>query len=152
MLILNASLDDLARYLTKGFWDDQNSARPIWNLENSGYNPKNGTITYSVRSNWADENGISETHSQFVERSFDYLSSIIGINFIENLDGYGADIVFSDNDTGAYTQFVDGSLDPYLGLYYLDQVSINVEPDWYSQNPDGNDYVFQTFLHEIGHA
>ena len=79
------------------------------------------------------------------------------LQFVEAQPGEMANIVFGDSDSGAYATSLgpDGS----------NQVFINVAADWsggLATNPDGSlnedptanldDYLYQTYLHEVGHA
>ena len=145
------TLSDLSAYLTEGFWSDQSTYYRKWNLSDTGINAKSGEITYSLGSNWYDEDGINSNHSILTRYAFQYLENITGINFIETSDGSSADFAFGNENSGAFAAW---DLANFAGgnQIYLDTAYLNIEPNWYSSSPTENDYVYQTILHEIGHV
>ena len=72
---------DLANYLTSGFWNEFESSPRKFNLTNTGINAKNGVLTYNTAGNEFDSDGISYERSLLVDESFKLLENIIGIDF-----------------------------------------------------------------------
>ena len=65
--ILNAGVigtnQELANYLSTGFWDDFEEPQRKFNLTNNGAYAKNGVLTYNTDGNIFDSNGISTERS-----------------------------------------------------------------------------------------
>lgn len=141
------SLSVLAGFLSNGFWRETGFAPLKWNLTSGGNDAQFGTITYSVGSNWYDGNGISIGRRELVRDAFDYLSNATGINFQETSSYGNADIVFGDEYAGAFAGAVDSD-----GGGFVDYGYVNVSKYWISGSSSENNYVMQTFLHEIGHT
>lgn len=141
------SLSVLAGFLSNGFWRESGFAPLKWNLTSGGNDAQFGTITYSVGSNWYDGNGISIGRRELVRDAFDYLSNATGINFQETSSYGNADIVFGDEYAGAFAGAVDSD-----GGGFVDYGYVNVSKYWISGSSSENNYVMQTFLHEIGHT
>ncbi|MDA8542633.1 M10 family metallopeptidase C-terminal domain-containing protein [Rhodobacteraceae bacterium] len=135
------SILDFANYTKEGFWNDFGYISGEWNLSSNGYRAENGQLDYYFGPSSNDVSGLNLTYQLQATESFRYLESVLGIKFRE-YDGGDIDIYFTDNDTGAYES---NSVYP-LGGFKLLSV-INVSTNW-SQN----DYLYQTFMHEIGHA
>ena len=93
---------DLANYLTSGFWSDFGETSRKFNLTNSGVFAKNGVLTYNTTSNIFDDDGISSGRSLLVDESFKLLESILGIDF-QKTTNFNADIRFSDSSLGAFS-------------------------------------------------
>ena len=135
---------DLANYLTTGFWSDFGETSRKFNLTNSGVFAKNGVITYNTTSNVLDADGISSERSLLVDESFRLIENTFGIDF-KKTTNLNADIRFSDYENGAYSYLNYSSGN-------IDYANINISKSWNgSLNGFGN-YTFQTILHEIGHA
>lgn len=75
----------------------------------------------------------------------------IGFNFVAIPDG--ADIVFDDEEEGA---FASASVAPTPDLekpVFITSATVNVSADWLTDYGTGLDtYSFETYIHEIGHA
>ncbi len=135
---------DLADYLSAGFWDDFEATPRKFNLTNTGVYAKNGVLTYNTTGNIFDPNGISSERSLLVDEGFKLLESTFGIDFQKTAD-FGADIRFSDSSSEA---FANSS----YSLENINYSNINIPTNWNeSLNGFGN-YTFHTILHEIGHA
>ena len=137
---------NLANFLTKGFWESNGTVSRKFNLSENGLNPKNGIITYNTKGNSFDNDGISSERSYLVDEAFKFIEAINGINFKET--DLQADINFGDmykNHAFAYADGISYSSG-------LDFVNINIGSNWNSGKSDFGDYTFQTILHEIGHS
>ena len=57
----NGSFQTMANYLTTGFWSNGEfgGGSREWNLGSSGNNPQGGSISYSLGTNYNDNNGIA---------------------------------------------------------------------------------------------
>ena len=122
----------------------------------NGFSPfanawQSDTITYDVSS----LPGPAQTLAILAMQAW---ADLTPLNFVEAAPGEAANITFQDTDLGsAYATF--------LGPNSNNQVLINVGSDWsggLATNPDGSydedpfanvdDYLYQTYLHEVGHA
>lgn len=143
------SLSVLANYLTSGYWTDTGRTSRWFNVTSSGTGANFGVIYYNVAGYSGDSDGISGARADLVREAFKLYSQVLGINFVETTSTSDAvDIFFRDNGSGANT-----ATTVYSGTGgAIDYSVINVEPGWYGGSSAANDYTFQTFLHEIGHA
>ena len=135
---------ELATYLTTGFWSDFSTSTRKWNLSDSGTFSKNGVITYNTSSNNFDGDGLSASRATLVEESFKYLEEVTGIDFQSTTDA-DSDFRFGDWDSGASTSWSQSS-------GYIDYVNINIESSWNAGLSGFGNYTFHTILHEIGHG
>lgn len=143
----------MASFLTDGYWDGAGTFTHKWNLTSSGLGASYGLITYSVGANWYDSDGISSNHANLVRIAFNYLENITGINFIGVGTGYAADIAFGNENAGAYAGPVGGYYEDYSRTSVITtRAIVNVHEDWYVNSSSTNDYVLQTFIHEILHT
>ena len=134
----------LATYLTSGFWNDFGWGTRKFNLTSSGINAKNGVLTYNTSGNSLDANGISSARALLVDEGFKLLESTLGIDFQKTTDS-NVDIAFSDEGSGAYAYSYNNS-----GI--ISNSFINISSSWNSGSSGLGNYTFQTILHEIGHA
>ncbi|WP_194097072.1 M10 family metallopeptidase C-terminal domain-containing protein [Marivivens aquimaris] len=151
----DGTLQELADFLATGYWDAAGSFTRRWNLTDTGPGAMNGQITYSVSGNWVDSDGISSTHADLVRTAFQYLENITGIDFVETTStGYDeVNIAFGNNYSGAYSYLDNGFWDVYPDSAIATHAVVNVSPTWYNGGANvENDYVLQTFIHEILHA
>ena len=137
---------DLANFLSKGYWENNNTVSRKFNLSENGLNPKNGTITYNTNGNSFDHNGISKERSFLVDEAFKLLKAKMGFNFEET--DLNADINFGDEYRNSAFAYVDGR--SYSSG--LDFVNINIGSNWNRSTSNFGNYTFQTILHEIGHS
>ena len=152
------TLQQLADYLTEGYWKDKGARPRRWNLGQTGDGSTGGTITYNYDANSADSNGIANTGlKRLYDNAFNYYHEILGINFVKTSDRF-ADICITDNDSGAYAWaprahsngfILTGSDHRSRGSDQSNQ--INIAPSWADSNPTVDEYVWGTILHEIGH-
>ena len=123
-----ATLDELARFLTHGYWG---GAQQAFNTAGSNI------IT-------VDLGALTSDGQQLARWALDAWEMVADIEFREVFSG--ADIDFDDNDAGAYSESnTSGST--------ILSSTVNVGTDWlstYGATIDG--YAFQTYVHEIGHA
>ena len=135
---------NLANYLTSGFWHEFESSPRKFNLTNTGINPKDGILTYNTAGNEFDSDGISFERSLLVDESFKLLENIIGIDF-QKTSFLGADIRFSDSYSEAFSYSNSSSGN-------IDYSNINIPHSWHGYLNGFGNYTFQSILHEIGHA
>ena len=135
---------DLATYLSSGYWNDYDQTPRKFNLTNTGIYAKNGVLTYNTTGNIYDPNGVSSERSYLIDESFKLLQSTLGINF-QKTTNFEADLRFSDTSSEAFASsntFAENIIYSH----------INIPSSWNgSLNGFGN-YTFHTILHEIGHA
>ena len=135
---------DLANYISSGFWDDFGATPRKFNLTNTGFHAKNGVLTYNTTGNIFDPNGISSERSLLVDESFKLLEITLGIDF-QKTTSFGADIRFSDSSSEAFAN----------SSYFLENINysnINIPANWNSSLNGFGNYTFHTILHEIGHG
>ena len=135
---------ELANYLTSGFWHEFESSPRKFNLTNTGIYAKNGVLTYNTTGNNVDNDGISHERSLLVDESFKLIENILGIDF-QKTTSLAADIRFSDSDAGAYSY-------SYISSGNINYSYINISNSWNRYRSGFGNYTFQSVLHEIGHA
>ena len=139
-----ASLETLADFLTHGYWSQAHK----FNLSDSGYNAKNGALTFNVSGYSGDANGLTAERQDLVREAFNIYEQMLGIDFVETTAG-NADFRFGDNQGGAYA----GSSYGVIGdMGYISYAYININAGWYGSASALDGYTFQTAIHEIGHA
>ena len=126
---------ELANYLTAGFWYEFESSPRKFNLTSSGIYPKNGLITYNTTGNKFDSDGISYQRSLLVDESFKLLENILGIEF-EKTTSPDADIRFSDSYEGAFAYSNSSSGN-------IKYSNINISNSWNRYLNGFGNYTFQ---------
>lgn len=121
------SHDQIADQLTTGYW----SGGPYKFDVAPG-----GTLTYDI-------SGLTAAGQTLATMALQAWSDVSGIQFLATSGS--ADIVFDDEDSGAYASFF------YSGGT-IHQAWINVSTSWISGSDTIDSYGFQTYLHEVGHA
>lgn len=127
------TLDDLAAYLTDGFWEDNGLDRRSFDTT------ENNIITVNLT-------GLTSAGAQLARWAFAAWELVADIDFQETTSS-GADMRFQDHDSGAYSdsQIVNGSDIGYS--------IVNVSTSWIATYGTSIDsYSMQTYIHEIGHA
>ncbi len=130
-----ATLDELATYLTSGFW--QESGQDSRSFADVIGNSTNHVIT-------VDLTGLTAAGQRLARWAMDAWELSIDVQFTEvQIDG---DITFDDEDSGAYVTYdVDG-----LGRLHAD---LNISTDWLADYGTTMDsYSYSTYVHEIGHT
>ena len=122
------SFDQIADYLTYGGWGNETYQ---WNVS------PGGTLTFDV-------SGLTNAGKTLARDALEVWSDVTGINFQEV--SFSGQISFDDNQSGAFAQFFTNGL-------HITSADVNVSTGWVNQyGTDRNDYAFQTYIHEIGHA
>jgi serralysin len=122
------SLDQIADFLTTGFW---NSGGHRW--DTSGDN----VITYNVTA-------LTAAGQTLARAAFQTWANVTNLVFEEVTSG--GDIPFDDNESGA---FAGGTWSNGL----ITSMRVNVSTSWLgSYGTTVDSYSFQTYVHEIGHA
>ncbi|NVK14513.1 MAG: M10 family metallopeptidase C-terminal domain-containing protein [Rhodobacteraceae bacterium] len=126
------SLDDLAGYLTDGYWED--SGRTGRSFDTSGSN----VITVNLT-------GLTAEGQQLARWALKAWEMVANIEFSETTSD-SAGITFIDHEAGAYStsQVSNGVITSSL---------VNVSLPWLSTYGTSIDsYSLQTYIHEVGHA
>lgn len=127
-----ATTQDLADYLSTGFWTDSGEAP--YAFDTSGSN----VITVNIT-------GLTAAGQTLARAALDAWEAVADVAFV--LTQGVADIIYDDSEPGAYaTAWFDwnGS---------LDYVEVNIGTDWLAAYGTSiGTYGFQTYLHETGHA
>lgn len=147
------TLQEMADYLSLGYWTDNATVSRKFNLTDTGTNAKSGVMHYNVTgySNsgnaGTDLTGLSTERADLVRDVLDVYSAVLGITFVETTssDVTVTDLFFKDNDSGAYASSYGFS----NGIQYS---YVNVATSWSGATSTYNDYTLQTIFHEIGHA
>ena len=118
--------DDLADYLTDGYWGGNRRAYDV---------STGGELT-------ADITGLTEKGQLLARWALEAWSNVTGIEF-EFVDDGNAHITFDDNRPGGYaaSSVIDG---------VIASSHVNIDVRWITNNPALGSYG--AFLHEIGHA
>jgi hypothetical protein len=120
--------DQIATQLTSGYWG---GASRHFNVA------PGGSLTFNVT-------GLTVDGANLARAALALWSDVIGITF--NEVGVGGQLVFDDNQTGAFASSSTS------GGFILSS-TINVGTAWITTYGTGlNTYSFQTYIHEIGHA
>lgn len=119
------SLQDIAQYLTDGFW--------------------NGTVQPFVTTNITfNIEGLTAAGQNLALRALELWQDVSGVTFTRTT-GAGM-ITFDDNNSGAYAGFTFSGSN-------ISAAHINISTGWLNNYGTGLDsYSFQTYIHEIGHA
>ena len=85
---------ELASYLTTGFWQDWGSSTRKFNLTSSGINAKNGVLTYNTTGNSIDSDGISSEKSFLVDEGFTSVEEVayVPLDEMKAIDGFDEEI------------------------------------------------------------
>jgi Ca2+-binding RTX toxin-like protein len=125
------TFDQIADYLTDGYWQDQDVTLPRWNISSGD----SLTFTY-----WA-----LPVASQILARAaMDFWTDISGIEFVE-VDN-GGDLAFTRTGTDAYAKHI-------MGDNFITSALVNIPQNWIDHfGEDLDSYTMQVFVHEVGHA
>lgn len=122
------SLDDLAAYLTDGYWQDQGVGRH----------------RFASNSLEVDLDALGAADQQMARWALEAWAAVADLQFTEVASG--ADITFTDTPGGAHSDYTSqGGTTISAG--------VNVPAGWgvrYGTSADA--YTFSTYMHEIGHA
>ena len=153
-----ASLQTFANYLRSGYWTDTGRTSHWYNMTSSGTGANGETLYYNLAGYSSDSNGVgTASHRAMIRDAFDYYGEILGINFIETTDTDNkVDFFFRDNSyTSTGGERANASYSYHSGSGgAVDYSVINVTPGWGNGQNSSiyTGYIYQTFLHEIGHA
>lgn len=130
------SLDDLADYMTTGYWYDTSG------VSGSTFDTRSSNVI-TVKLSSLDAAG-----QRMAEAALEAWEMVADIEF-QIISGT-ADITFTDNASGAFS-----SSATYGG--YTSFATVNIPSSWLNPTYDGaygdfDDYGFQTYVHELGHA
>ena len=132
--ISEGSYDEIAVYLTDGFWEWLGSSRSAFHVEPGGILTANITV-------------LPEEGQQLARWAFEAWTNVTGIRF-EFVEDDHADIIF-ESEAGTYAH--GGPVAIRNGL--IISSTVNIPPDYlikYGTTIDS--FSFTTFVHEIGHA
>ena len=122
------TLDEIADFLTTGFWGDGGRR---WDVSNDKI------ITYNVT-------GLTDAGQTLARAAFQSWANVTNLVF-EEVDS-GGDITLDDDQSGAFasSSVSDG---------FITSAGINIGTGWLNTYGTAIDsYSFQTYVHEIGHA
>ncbi len=155
------TLNQIGDYIKEGFWDwFGSSGYRSYNMSSTGTGANSGIIYYdydgfsNVPRAGTDTNGLTTARRALVDDALDYIGEVLGINFIHSSSpSGGVDLYFKDNDSGAYSgSSLYSSGNGTANHRYIDYSWVNMSSLWSGGTSDINDYTYQTFIHEIGHA
>ena len=122
------SLDEIAAFLTAGYWGDTGHR---WDTT------EDNIITYNLT-------GLTDEGRFLARAAFQAWANVTNLAFQEVT--LGGDIPFDDNEAGAFANGTWGG-----GL--ITAMRVNISAGWLSSYGATIDsYSFQTYVHEIGHA
>lgn len=123
------TINQIADYLNNGYWRDEGQAARSWA-------PNHDVITFDVSS-------ISPVRMEMARLAFAAWSEVTNLTFTEVFGG--SDIHFTQlgNNRAVTNMTTSGKT--------LTHAEINVSLDW-SSSTNVDSYLYQTFVHEIGHA
>jgi serralysin len=127
-----ASLDELAAFLTDGYWESFGSGGRAFDTA------ANNIITYDISR-------LTAAGQQLALWAMEAWEMVADIDFRVG-SRWQADIVFDDTEEGAFANST-------VSRGNILSSTINVGLDWLNAYGTGYDgYSFQTYVHEIGHA
>jgi Ca2+-binding RTX toxin-like protein len=118
------TVEEVANYLTNGYWTQRQWATT--------------DLTYDI-------SGLTAGAQALAIRAMEAIASITTLTFTAVAGGATANLVFDDENSGAY------SSSSVSGGTILSSF-INVDKTWSGGTTDVDSYTYQTFLHEIGHS
>ena len=124
-------IDEIARYLTDGYWEAEGNKRHAFDVK------PGGTLKVKITA-------LTEDGQQLARWALEAWTNVSGIKFefVEN----NANIIFDDNEDGANT-----STTVKDGVIVLSEV--NITADWLIERGNTIDsFTFFAYIHEIGHA
>jgi serralysin len=125
------TLDELAAYLTDGYWQDNGLLRHSFDT----------SLSNKIR---VDLNALPPEAQALARAAMQAWKSVADIRFVEVRNG--AQITFTDNQPGAYSAF------SYIGEY-TQSATVNISADWLANyGSELDDYSFLVYMHELGHA
>ncbi|NPD21274.1 M10 family metallopeptidase, partial [Alterinioella nitratireducens] len=125
------TLDELANYLTDGYWANSGGSRHAFDTSTSN------TIT-------VDLTGLTAAGQRLARWAMEAWEAVADISFTE-VSG-SAQITFDDEQSGAYAS--------YSAIGGVTQSAfVNVSTNWLANyGTQIDDYAFSTYVHELGHA
>ena len=127
-----ATHDQLADFLINGFWAGFGGSAHAFDTS------ADNVLTVNISGLTADGQRLALWALQAFEQIIDVQFQVVAS---------GADLTFDDNQPGAYASYTATGGGTTLSA------TINISTSWLSTNGvEINDYAFQTYLHEIGHA
>ena len=129
--ITEGSLDELAAFLTDGYWNSVGGTRHVFDTSSSN------EITVNITA--------LDARGQFLARAaMEAWTAVADITFREVTSG--EQITFTDTQSGAFASY--STLGPYTT-----SATVNISSTWLDTYGAGyDDYSFSTYIHEIGHA
>ncbi|MFW2545263.1 matrixin family metalloprotease [Primorskyibacter sp. 2E107] len=124
------SLDQLAAYLTDGYWNDQGYDGAAWN-----------TATSNIIT--VDLTGLTAAGKQLARWALEAWEAVADLQFVE-VQG-GGEITFTDHEYGAFSYWSSTN-------GYITSATVNVHSSWITNGAEIDSYAFSTYMHEIGHA
>lgn len=169
------TISNFASQLRLGYWRDGfdpfGFTKPhSYNLGTSGTGPNSNTLIYDYdgwtfleRGFFEDSDGLTSGRRKFVDRVFQDLKSRFGINYRSRLSTDSADSVdfwFRDDSPFADKERAYCSTNSYLfgnsnyssDHVYANESDVNVDSGWFNSSTADNNYVYQTFYHEVCHG
>lgn len=125
----NWTMDEIAHRLTDSGWAFFGGERRAWDKD---------TITYNIT-------GLTAEGKAMVAPAFDAWATVTGLTFVETAGP--ADIIFDDEDLGK--AYANSEVSPGGAIM---SANINIGRGWDTGIYKFDSYVFQTYIHEIGHA
>ncbi|WP_051148251.1 M10 family metallopeptidase [Sphingomonas phyllosphaerae] len=123
------SLDQQARYLTNGYWEDRGARGFRFDVQ------AGGSLTVDI-------SGLRADNQRVARDALASWTAVTGISFVETTGG-PSHMGFTEIYSGAYASAKSVGWNGING-----HTHVNVPADW----SNGSWYKMQTFVHEIGHA
>lgn len=143
--LVEYTIDEIKDYLVYGYWPTANGY--AWDVVPGDVT---STISFNIQ-------GLNAGGQAFALAAIEAWTMATGLQF--ELVTTGGDLVFDDEEAGAFANFSLSSATTATGALEIVSGTINISTDWIlpDWNPaDGSvnldSYSFQTYIHEIGHA
>ncbi len=143
------TLEELAAFLTDGYWESSGGGRHLFNLSDTGLAANDGVLLYNVSGFSRDADGLSDARADLVREAFRHYEELLGIDFQETTadDVNTVDFFFGDASSGASARYY-----AYTGTTTTAYTEINLSPSFYGGVSTVGSGMYRTVMHEIGHA
>ena len=129
---MSYATDEIAGYLTDGFWEWRGEDRRSFDVKSGG------TLTANISS-------LNEDGQQFARWALEAWTNVSGINFRFVTDA-GAHLVFDDEEDGGFVEMNESNGVIHSARINISSAYIVIDGDSIDSN------TFRIYLHEIGHA
>jgi len=139
---LDADLDEIVDYLNVGYWSYATGG--AWTDGVAWDVSSDNVLTFDVSA-------LTNEGAALARAAFDTWAAVVDLVFVEQVGG--ADIVFDDDESGAFAFFSELTQAPGGEAHIIERAAVNVSTAWLNTyGTETDSFSFHTYVHEIGHA